>query len=98
MVSRSLDRRALNRALLARQHLLVPRRIWTCLEALRAPDRPASSVRPKAPYFALWTRLGAFAPRDLSDLLEDFSLARGTLMRGTLAHRSSQRTSRRFDR
>jgi hypothetical protein len=77
-----LDRRALNRALLARQHLLrradlsMPE-AFERLIALQAQSAPA-------PYFALWTRLGAFAPQDLSALLEDFSLARGTLMRGTL--------------
>lgn len=77
-----LDRRALNRALLARQHLLrradldVPEAL-SRLIALQAQSA-------KAPYFALWARLKTFAPADLSDRLEDFSLARGTLMRGTL--------------
>jgi hypothetical protein len=77
-----LDRRALNRALLARQHLL--RR--ADLDVAAALDRliALQGQSAKAPYFALWTRLKAFAPRDLSDQLEDFSLARGTLMRGTL--------------
>ena len=77
-----LDRRALNRALLARQHLL--RR--ANLDVPEALDRliALQAQSAKAPYFALWTRLKAFAPRDLSDRLEDFSLARGTLMRGTL--------------
>lgn len=77
-----LDRRALNRALLARQHL--SRRadlsVPEALERLIALQAQAA----QAPYFALWTRLQAFAPQDLSELLEDFSLARGTLMRGTL--------------
>ncbi|KQZ33573.1 winged helix DNA-binding domain-containing protein [Caulobacter sp. Root1472] len=77
-----LDRRALNRALLARQHL--SRRadlsVPEALERLIALQAQAA----QAPYFALWTRLQAFAPQDLSELLEGFSLARGTLMRGTL--------------
>ena len=77
-----LDRRALNRALLARQHLL--RRAE--LDVPEALDRliALQAQSAKAPYFALWTRLEAFTPGDLSDRLEDFSLARGTLMRGTL--------------
>lgn len=78
----TLDRRALNRALLARQHL--SRRadlsVPEALERLIALQAQAA----QAPYFALWTRLEAFAPEQLSERLEDFSLARGTLMRGTL--------------
>jgi hypothetical protein len=78
----TLDRRALNRALLARQYLLrrAERDVPEALERLIALQAQSA----KAPYFALWARLAAFAPRDLSDRLEDFSLARGTLMRGTL--------------
>lgn len=77
-----LDRRALNRALLARQHLL--RR--ADLDVAAALDRliALQAQSAKAPYFALWARLKAFAPSTLSDRLEDFSVARGTLMRGTL--------------
>ncbi len=79
---KTLDHRALNRALLARQHLsrradLSVPEVLERLVALQAQSA-------QAPYFALWTRLKAFAPQDLSVLLEDFSLARGTLMRGTL--------------
>jgi hypothetical protein len=81
-VDKVLDRRALNRALLARQHLL--RR--ADLDVVQALDRliALQAQSAKAPYFALWTRLKAFAPDDLSGRLEDFRLARGTLMRGTL--------------
>jgi hypothetical protein len=77
-----LDRRALNRALLAGQHLLARAE----LDVAEVLDRliALQGQSAKAPYFALWTRLKVFAPRDLSDRLEDFSLARGTLMRGTL--------------
>lgn len=80
--TRMLDRRALNRALLDRQHLLarveasVPR-AFDRLIALQAQS-------PKAPYFALWTRLKDFRPEDLSAPREDLSVARGPLMRGTL--------------
>lgn len=81
-MTKILDRRALNRALLARQHLLaradisVPEALGGLI-ALQAQAAPA-------PYFALWTRLKTFAPRDLSARLEDLGAARGTLMRGTL--------------
>ncbi|KQY28203.1 hypothetical protein ASD38_16030 [Caulobacter sp. Root487D2Y] len=77
-----LDRRALNRALLARQNLLaradisVPEALDRLI-ALQAQAAPA-------PYFALWSRLKTFAPEDLSAQLEDLGVARGTLMRGTL--------------
>ncbi|HWW25502.1 MAG TPA: crosslink repair DNA glycosylase YcaQ family protein, partial [Caulobacter sp.] len=80
--AKTLDRRALNRALLARQHL--SRRadisVAEALERLIALQAQAA----QAAYFALWTRLEGFAPQQLSDRLEDFSLVRGTLMRGTL--------------
>jgi len=81
-VEKVMDRRALNRALLARQHLL--RR--ADLDAAAALDHLVAlqAQSPKAPYFALWTRLKAFSPKDLSDPLETLSLVRGTLMRGTL--------------
>ena len=77
-----LDRKALNRALLARQHLL-----------RRADLSPAQAVEhlialqaqsPNAPYYALWSRLEAFEPRALSALIEDRTLARGALLRNTL--------------
>ncbi|MGR4866822.1 winged helix DNA-binding domain-containing protein [Caulobacter sp. LARHSG274] len=81
-IAETLDRRALNRALLARQHLLrrADLSVSEALDRLIALQAQAA----RAPYFALWTRLQAFAPEKLSDRLEDFSLARGTLMRGTL--------------
>jgi hypothetical protein len=81
-MTKVLDRRALNRALLARQHLLtradisVPQALHRLI-ALQAQAGPA-------PYFALWNRLRSFAPEDLSVRLEDLGVARGTLMRGTL--------------
>ena len=78
----TLDRRALNRALLARQHLWRRAEISVSEALERLIALQAQAVQ--APYFALWTRLKGFAPEQLSDRLEDFSLARGTLMRGTL--------------
>jgi hypothetical protein len=78
----TLDRRALNRALLARQHLWRRAEISVSEALERLIALQAQAVQ--APYFALWTRLKGFAPEQLSDRLEDFSLVRGTLMRGTL--------------
>jgi hypothetical protein len=78
----TLDRRALNRALLARQHLWRRAEISVSEALERLIALQAQAVQ--APYFALWARLKGFAPEQLSDRLEDFSLARGTLMRGTL--------------
>jgi len=93
-MTKVLVRRALNRALLARQHLM--RRAG--LSAPEALERliALQAQSAQAPYFALWTRLKAFAPQALSDRLEDFSLARGTLMRGCTwrARRTSRRSGR----
>lgn len=77
-----LKQRALNRALLARQHLLARADLSVpqALDRLVALQAQAAA----APYFALWTRLKAFTPQDLSVRLEDLGVARGTLMRGTL--------------
>lgn len=81
-MAKTLNRRALNRALLARQHLLTRAEISVpqALDRLIALQAQAAP----APYFALWTRLKSFAPDDLSARLEDLGVARGTLMRGTL--------------
>lgn len=78
-----LDRRALNRALLARQWLLDPPREATALEAiehlggLQAQDA-------QAPYFQLWARLAAFDPAELSGLLERREAVRIAAMRSTI--------------
>jgi hypothetical protein len=78
-----LDRRALNRALLARQWLLGTPREATALEAiehlggLQAQDA-------QAPYFQLWARLAAFDPAELSGLLERREAVRIVAMRGTI--------------
>jgi Winged helix DNA-binding domain len=78
----ALDHRALNRALLARQWLLEPRRA-TALEAIeQLVGLQAQDV--KAPYFQLWARLTDFDPHELSGLLEDRSAVRIVLMRGTI--------------
>jgi hypothetical protein len=78
----TLDRRALNRALLARQWLLEPRRA-TALEAIeQLVGLQAQDV--KAPYFQLFPRLAGFDPAELSSLLEARAAVRIALMRGTI--------------
>ncbi|WP_433700143.1 winged helix DNA-binding domain-containing protein [Nocardiopsis sp. CA-288880] len=77
----TLDRRALNRATLARQFLLergddtalaVVRR----LVGLQAQD-------PEPPCFGLWSRIEGFRAGDLAGLLHSRDLVRATLLRGT---------------
>ena len=77
-----LSRRALNRALLARQMLLE-----------RAPLPPEEAIHrlvgmqsqiPGNPYTGLWSRLDAFQPEAVSDLILSRKLIRIALMRGTL--------------
>jgi Winged helix DNA-binding domain len=77
-----LDRRTLNRSLLARQFLLervdVP--ILDAVERLMGMQAQV----PLDPYVALWSRLRAFDPTELGRLLLDRKLVRMTLMRATL--------------
>jgi hypothetical protein len=77
-----LTRRALNRALLARQLLLE-----------RRPMAPAAALEhlvglqaqePQAPYVALWTRLADFDPKALSALLARRRAVRLGIMRATI--------------
>jgi hypothetical protein len=77
-----LSRRALNRALLDRQLLLVRR------------SRPAAETvehlvalqaqNPRDPYVALWTRLEGFDPHELGRLVAERQAVRGPLLRTTL--------------
>lgn len=77
-----LSLRALNRALLARQHLLertdasVPD-VVEHLVGLQAQE-------PRDPYIALWNRIRDFEPGHLEKLIEAGQLVRLTLMRGTI--------------
>ncbi|MGW2222243.1 winged helix DNA-binding domain-containing protein [Nonomuraea sp. NPDC001684] len=77
-----LTLRDLNRATLARQHLLA-----------RHEGRPADVVHrlaglqaqePRPPYLGVWTRLAGFRREDLHDSLHAGGLVRATMMRATL--------------
>ncbi|MEU2036370.1 winged helix DNA-binding domain-containing protein [Nocardia amamiensis] len=77
-----LSNRVLNRTLLARQHLLERSRLTVhemCdhLVGLQGQDSPP-------PFVGLWSRVADFDPTTVSDALEDRSLVRITLMRGTI--------------
>lgn len=77
-----LGRRALNRALLARQHLLHrsdagPLAMIEHLVGMQAQN-------PNAPYVGLWTRLNGFGHADLADLLTGRRATRTALMRNTV--------------
>jgi hypothetical protein len=90
MSPRLLGRRALNRALLARQMLLQP-------APLPAGTGRAAAVigmvehlaglqaqAPFPPYYGLWSRLADFRPADLAELLVSRQVVRIALMRGTI--------------
>jgi hypothetical protein len=78
----TLDRRALNRATLARQHLLERSSLGACemVEHLVGMQGQA----PSPPYAGLWTRIAGFGGEDLSRLVESRDVVRITLMRGTV--------------
>ena len=77
-----LTRAALNRATLARQHLLEPRALGPLelVEHLLGLQGQA----PAPPYTGLWTRLAGFEGEHLSTLIESREVVRMTLMRGTV--------------
>jgi hypothetical protein len=77
-----LGRRALNRALLARQHLLDR----ADLDVTAALDHLVGlqAQSPQAPYLGLWTRLADFRSERLSDLIADRRAVRAVLMRATI--------------
>lgn len=82
MTRPTLDARALNRALLARQFLLerTDRRVTDVVDAVVGLQAQA----PLAPYIGLWSRIHGFVPDDLAAPLERRDLVRATLMRGTV--------------
>lgn len=77
-----LDRRALNRALLARQ-LLLQRRRMPALDAIRHLVGMQSQA-PNPPYIGLWTRLEGFEFDELVGMMHDRRVVRSVLMRGTI--------------
>ena len=96
MAPDTLSRRAINRALLARQ-LLLERHARTPYAAYSHSQARASALIstiehlvgmqaqvPADPYVGLWTRLADFDPAELSDLLEQRAAVRATLMRATI--------------
>ena len=77
-----LDTRALNRATLARQ-LLLDRADVPVLDAV-AHLGGLQAQEPQEPFVGLWSRLRAFDPKVLSDLLVDRKVVRTHLMRRTV--------------
>lgn len=82
MPDRTLTLRKLNRATLARQ-MLLQRESRSVPEAIeRLVGLQAQLALP--PYVGLWTRLNDFKREDLARLIEDRTVVKATLMRGTL--------------
>ncbi len=79
---RTLNRRALNRATLARQ-MLLSRAALAPTAAIRQLAGVQAQV-PRPPFVGLWTRLKGFRREDLARTIECREVVRGTLMRGTI--------------
>ena len=77
-----LDRRTLNRTLLARQHLL-ERAALSVSEMLEHLVGMQAQV-PTSPYAGLWSRIDGFAADDLAQRVLDRRAVRTVLMRSTL--------------
>ena len=77
-----LDRRALNRALLARQMLLRPVKLSAAVAIERLVGMQAQA--PNLPYVGLWARLQDFHIGELSRLLQSRRAVRTTIMRNTI--------------
>lgn len=77
-----LSKRALNRALLARQQLLV--RSTLNARALVEHLVGMQAQAPEPPYIGLWSRVADFDPEELSSLIERREAVRIALMRSTI--------------
>jgi hypothetical protein len=77
-----LTQRQLNRALLARQHLL--RRSEMTVSRMLEHLVGMQSQAPNDPFIGLWSRLCGFHPDALSGMMIDRSAVRASLMRGTI--------------
>jgi len=82
VTERVLSQRALNRALLARQHLLRRRKASAADEIEHLVGMQAQV--PNSPYVGLWTRLEGFQPHELADLINTRRAVRLGLMRNTI--------------
>jgi hypothetical protein len=77
-----LERRTLNRTLLARQHLLT--RVALPVPAMLEHLVGLQAQVPRDPYIGLWSRLRDFSPGELEQLLLKRQAVRMTLLRTTL--------------